>query len=681
MNVSLHEFTIGIKSAYVTTESPCFRPPSWPPPRDWPVVIDRNGAVVSRWGDPIWDFSPWARGHASINFADGKNYERKRYAEPLDAANADLLRLIVTWLIWGPRKFGSVRSVVQYFSVIRGVAALCCRNKIIAADLMRFPAVFEQVPTVIAKSIYPTAITWFHQLYDAREALGFTIFDHAGLTRLAAVAPQHEVVQTPYIPPRIWLYQVQRLHECLSDFVLHQEKVEQCFRFCLDSYTKHYGSLEVALTSSGAKPGPFGYNARKKKTYAGSFSDAAVRFGIGDLLMKWIGAGEGGRLDVDYLSAYFSCVTHAGMAYIANFTLQRRNEVASIRTSCLKWEEDEKLGRVPIICGETTKTDLDSHARWVASPSVEVAVRALSSIAHMRMMCDRMNPMIRPTTADQIDPYLYSSGTEPWGNGLQWSRPYHIRTNLMCFSVLMKYYHRLLDHDQMRITAEDLKMARRLTPNLSEEKGFAVGEVWPLAWHQYRRTGAVNMFASGEISDSTMQQQMKHSTRLMSLYYGRNSTRRHLNNEVQKAVILAMYQAQAERLKIVATSDRFVSPHAPERKQTLVMNVLSAKDLKDLIAMAEKGAVPFRENRLGGCMRDGVCEYGGIESVARCGGGDGGKPCMDVLYDRNKELKVRADLRRLNEELKLLRSGQPRYNQKIMERRAMENYLDAISTC
>jgi hypothetical protein len=230
----------------------------------------------------------------------------------------------------------------------------------------------------------------------------------------------------------------------------------------------------------------------------------------------------------------------------------------------------------------------------------------------------------------------------------------------------------------MRVTPEDLEIARRLTPNLPKEK-FAIGKVWPLAWHQYRRTGAVNMFASGDISDSTMQQLLKHSSRLMPLYYGRNHSRLHFNKEVQKAVLMEMYRSQANIVKAAVTGDRFVSPHSQERKEAFVVNVLSAKDINELTAMAKKGTITFREHRLGGCMKAGVCEYGGIESVARCAGGDGRKPCTDVLYDRAKEPNVRADLRRVAEEIKLLPAGHPRYNALIEERLAMENYLNAIS--
>jgi hypothetical protein len=681
MNVLLQDLTIGIDSGLITSKSLNYRPPSWPPPREWPVVIDKDGLVVSRWGDPIWNISPWAGKRMTLNFADGKA-ENLGQAKALDAKNADLLRMVATWFIWGRNAVSAANSVKTKLNLIRPIVMLCSRNGISADNLWRFPKVLERVLEVIQPSNYDATIAILHRLYDAKEILGFTIVNPDGLGRLAKARPNHERMQTPYIPPRIWMYQITRLRECLMDFLAHREQIEACFRFCLDAYTKNYGSLEAALAPGrDYLRGPFASESKRYPTctYQGTFAETAARFGIAKLMTKWCDSNKE-QLQIQTLSNYFSLVTHAGMMYIANFTLQRKEEIGSLRASCMRWEDDEELGRVPIICGETTKTDPDSDARWVASPSVEAAIEAASAVARLRMLCDSANPLIGPTAADQKDPYLYGVRSEPWGAGVGRLRPYHIRGEVESVAIMSKLgCKKLFDSEHLRITREDLEVARQITPSLPESE-FAVGKVWPLGWHQFRRTGAVNMFADGSVSDSTMQQQLKHSTRLMSLYYGRGHSHLQLNKDVESAVIVAMYQAQAEMIKRAASGDRFMSPNAPDRKEALVINVLNAKDANELTEMAKKGKVAFREHRLGACMKAGVCEYGGIESVARCAGGDGGKPCTDVLYDPMKEPQVRADLRRVTEEIKMLPTGQPRYNALVEERRAMENYLNVIST-
>lgn len=675
----LQEMTIGVETLLITPESPNYRVPSWPPPRDWPVVVDKNGEVISRWGDARWNLTPWAGHSVSLNFGDGER-RAGREAAGLDTENANILRMLATWLLWGPQAARRVITIRTNFTLIRPILVLCSQNGISASRLMRFSNVFDQLPEVVRSSNFMAAITLLQRFYDARDFLGFTIVDQNGIQRLLAAAPKYEHVQTPYIPSRIWLYQLKKLRECLTDFQEHREQIHSCFHYCLSVYAEKAGSLQAALEpkTHWDRRSPFNRDFSDHSDFPGTFHDVAARFGIADILDKWA-QNYKTQSDPRTFSDYFTLVTFAGLAYISNFTLQRKEEVGSLRSSCLVWEDDEQFGRVPIICGETTKTMQDTDARWVASPSIEIAVQTLSAIARLRMIADIANPLIKPSVADQNDPYLSSCPTEPWGRGLAQARPYHIRIVTRDIGTALKTIApTLFDAEAMRITAADLELARRMTPNLPEEY-FSIGKVWPLAWHQYRRTGTVNMFASGEISDQTIQHQLKHSSRLMPVYYGRNHSKLLLNKEVQAAVMAAMHEAQAKAASRAATSGDYISPCASTRKEAMAVNVLSANDMKDLLAMAKKGSIAFRENRLGGCMKAGVCEYGGIESVARCAGGQNIKPCPDVLYDRRREPQIRADVRRIKEEIKILPSGHPRSNALMRERDAMENYLDAIS--
>lgn len=675
----LNEFTIRINTDLVTSASPNFRLPTWPPPRDWPVVIDRDGKIVSRYGDPRWDLTPWHGKSMILDFGDGETRSGSR-APRLDTENADIMRKIAIWLAWGPNALETTQTLYNYFKLIKTVVAKCSHSGISAARLMRHPKVLESVAESMAQSSYDTTILLLHRIHDNREVLGFTIADAHGIKQLINAAPDYKRKQTQYIPARIWTYQVTRLHECLMDFLAYQEKIEACFRFCLDAYAKNYGSLQGALASGrDNSKNPFSTGAAGYAgSYHGKFFETAARFDIAELLVKWATPNRA-EMTVSALSTYLSVVRFAGLAYIANFTLQRMEEVGSLRTDCLIWEYDEKFGRLPIIRGETTKTDPDSDARWIASPSVEAAVDAASAVARLRMLCDRENPTLRPIDSDQKNPYLNSASTEPWG-AAHVTQQYAIRSRVASIgNELGKCGKQLFDLEQLRITSADLMIARRLNPGLDEAK-FAVGRIWLLTWHQYRRTGAVNMFSSGLISDSSMQQMLKHATRLMSLYYGRNHGSLHLNKDVAANVVNAMYEAQAEKLTVAASGDRFVSPHSPEHKDTLVVRVLSAKEVKGLIAMSKRGTISFRENRLGGCMKSGACEYGGIESVARCAGGNGDKPCTDALFDREKEVQVRADMRRVTLELERLSAGHPRYNALIREYKAMENFINVIST-
>lgn len=680
--IDVKEFGLRIPSAYLTPSHRSYRPPSWPPPRDWVLSEDRDGNVVSQWGNPVWDLSPWVGKAIRLDFIGGRRINGR---ERLDADNADLMRLLTTWRIWGPRAVTAATTVLtQFFNPIRRIISLCSQNGVLASDLMRFPRVLDQIPGVITASSFQQTIVELHRLWDARQQIGFCLVDEQGLKRLLEIGPkgEHEPKQTPYIPPRIWAYQVQRLRECLDDFLAHEEKVRACFEFCLDAYVRNYGSLKGALLHDRIKSkNPFqSFEERSSRTgglYLGPFEPVAQRFGIRDLLKRWFKSPARG-LGVPQFAGYLTMVQYAAIAYIANFTLQRIREAASLRADCLMWEMDPKFGRVPIICGETTKTDPDSDARWPTSPSVEGAISVAASIARLRVRCAAANDAVRPTQDDQQNPYLFGRAFEPWGGGTEdWS--YSILPTPIGYGNVVQLYPLLFDTERLRISAEDLKIAQMLTPSLTADERFAVGRVWPLAWHQLRRTGAVNMFASGLLSDSSIQLLLKHSSRLMSLYYGRGYAKLHVNEDVERAVVEAMYETMAHKLQ-AAMSDRFVSPLGPERKQAILVNLIGQKDFRTLVAAGRRGQTSFRENRLGCCTKRGTCSYGGIESVARCAGADGARACADALFDRSKAPDVEKDLERLNRHLARVPTDSPAHKALLAERKGLENFLNVVRT-
>ena len=111
-----------------------------------------------------------------------------------------------------------------------------------------------------------------------------------------------------------------------------------------------------------------------------------------------------------------------------------------------------------------------------------------------------------------------------------------------------------------------------------------------------------------------------------------------------------------------------------------MVNILRAKDVNQLKDWAKAGKVSFRETRLGGCMKQGPCEYGGIESVSYCAGGDGKVPCMDALFDKERETQVRAQAQDTTAQMEQISSEHPKYDALKQELRAMENYLNVISS-
>ncbi|CAM4329767.1 Integrase [Comamonas aquatilis] len=682
--MQLENLSLKIVSPVVSPSAANFRPPNWPPPPDWAPVLDSQGHPVCYYKDSIWPLRSWSgqSGRAKqLNFGDGG----KSKTAPIARDNADLLRLLMTWRIWGPRGARTIGSIKNAYDPLRSIMVLCSQEGICASELMRFPTVVDQIAARIPSSKYSYVIGLLHDLYDARDSLGFVLLDREGISRLVAATPIHSKEQTPYIPPRIWAYQVTRLRSFLDDFLEHRQQIEECFGFAWEAYAHNFGSHSSAFTKKGKTtvlpfqdPEVTRVNGiRKGLVIHGPFAFTEARFGLGELFDRWLGKDDGRRtLGIVRLTQFLSLASLVGLKYLLNFSLMRVNEAWNLRADCLLVEKDEKLGDVYMLRGETTKTDPDSDARWPVSSSTSVAVSVMSVIARLRMLCARHNPLLDLSEEEITNPFLLGPAHEPWSNdGGRGKARKQIRQSYQSYAVYLGKFPHLFDREVLKITEQDLQTARLIEPSLNESE-FAVGLVWPLAFHQLRRTSAVNMLSSGMVSESSLQHQLKHLSRAMTLYYGHNYARLSLDPETRGVYLRTMYEALARELANIV-SPRFVSPHGESRKLQIVA-LISESDSKKLESAGRKGEISARQIRLGFCMKRSACTYGGIESIAHCGGGDTGTPCMDVLYDKEQEKKILQYEQDLNNRLQTTPANSPRHNSLQAEKRSTENYYDVI---
>lgn len=670
--MSLDVLGLQIDSALAHPGTRNYRPPSWPPPPDWAPVLDAQGKPQCRYSDSIWPLDLWAGTPLKLNFGDGKTRGART-----NRANADLLRQCAAWFMWGPRGCRAATSLANKVLTIKPLFVACAAEGIVAADLMRFEAVIDKVAAYLAPSNFDYAITVLHELLDAREQLGFCLLDQGGLGRLAQLAPNHEQQQTPYIPPRIWSYQLSRPRECLEDYAKHQERVEDCFAFCLDAYARNYGSLKLAVSSQWYRnKAPFqNRKSRRGCQYHGSFKLTADRFGVTDLIERWVGpfTEEKGEHRIGMFSRYLDVVCKAGLVYLLNFSLMRIEEAYSLRSDCLLIEKDEKFGDIPMLIGETTKTDPDSDARWPVSKSASLAIDAMKHIAGLRMRCAKERGDIGLTPEDEANPYLISYQYEPWSRGKH--KPYGTRPQTRSYQLELAASPRLLDVSQITIKEEDLRMARLLTPSLDSER-FKVGLPWPFAWHQLRRTGAVNMLSSGDVDDSSLQLLLKHHSRVMTLYYGRNHSRLALSEDTRTLFLKTMYEEIGRDLRKLS-SPQFVSPLGESRK-TAIVTFIKQTDALALDKAAQQGKVGARRIRAGFCVNYRPCPYGGIEAIAHCLGGDDGKGCPDLLLDVQKKDSIQLYEKVVDDQLKVVHPASPRYESLQAEKRAIGRFYAVV---
>lgn len=604
--------------------SPVHELPRWPPPNDWPVSINAKGDVLSRVEDAIYDVSPYAKLGTRIRFDDIR----------LTRANRRKFQRVVCWWMWGSRGRITALTVANYATIIKPFFILASSLRVDASTFSNIRQAAQKLASVIGKSMFDTFLMLLDELYIHRHEVGFTLLDRRFLTDLARLMPDHKMQQTPYIPPRIWLYQVTRLKACVDDFMRHRERLEQLFHFCLSAYVKNYGSVEAACEPGGARRlGPFTSDVSNPHEYLGPFAEIAERFGVNDLLSKWQRADAGKEVDeslvgVQRLAAYFNLVQAASLAHILNFTAMRSVEAKDLRASCFLTENHDQFGEVCLIRGNTTKTRRESGTVWITSPSVRDSVTAMATVAKLRARVGAQDPNVYLSDLDVEDPLLYTPGYEPWmfvGKVVRAEGP-GARQRLG-YNQILERFPALFDPKELAITEEDLHIARQITPTLDPGE-FKVGVVWPLASHQLRRTAAVNMTASGIVDIRSLQYQLKHVTRTQSLYYGRGFTKLRLNDRAIQEYVRTAYEMlalQADRL----SDNRYLSPLGPESKQR-ILSFIDGFDEKGRNKAVKRGLISFRTTFLGLCTKNGPCPFGGFDNVSQC------TRCTDALLDRQK---------------------------------------------
>ncbi|KGD62560.1 hypothetical protein T9A_00851 [Alcanivorax jadensis T9] len=628
---------------------------------------------MSVYGDDYWDFS--AIGYYGFNFG----------RHGLSCENIALIKQAMVFIIYHPRLFpGRVKSCRSYFDLLVKIGGVCDRYDIKISDLHKFPRVFSAVFDVIKSVRIKHSISQLHKLKLYERELGFSIASDGFLKLLAREVKEHEAVQHPYIPPRIWSYQVERLSEVLNDFLQHQAAIEKAFKWMHKAYVHNLKVVSPCYQSPFSERNLYRDN---RVLYKGNFDTFLHERRLFSLFDKWLEPEKKSVYGYSYstqsFSKYLTFVRDASIIFILNFSLQRKKEATSLRRDCFHVEIDKYLGEVCILIGETTKTDEDSDARWVVPNTIKKAIDICTCIARLRLSVLRED--IDLSREDRENPYLMFPSTEIWSSNSSKVRSSFMRHGALVSHRALDYDNvlrrglKLFDDDVIRITEEDAQMALSLTPNLYEREWFEVGKPWRFSCHQLRRTLAVNMFSSREVSVSSIQHQMKHLSRNMTLYYGRHYTNLRLNSVAEAALVLESYNNVYQRLiEVIDDEVNNVRPHGKILGFDTVIDLVDAGEEKKLMKLIRDGQVGVRRTLLGFCMKAGSCEYGGIESISKCMVGDGGGVCADAIFKRKNKDKLLRLREFHHNEIERLPPGSMRVGALKKEIYAIGVYIDAI---
>lgn len=594
------------------TNMPNFELKHWPPQDTDPIMCDEKGQVVSYFADNIWKLTPYATKSLSLNF--GVPVYGQKYV--LDLENMRLFKTIACYWLYGIDQVNTVTNLINRCDILKPLIYTCSIHGILISELSDHPEIFEAIAQKYKSR--KKLIFLLENLLMASNEIGFTILDKYALKNFRNYDNKVEYEQFAYIPPRIWLYQVKRLEACIDDFVLNQNNIQQAFAELLVVYEKY---------PTNKRPNRI---PREKLCH-----EILEKYSIYSLFETWLGYNKN-NAKITYFSSYLSLVTKACLAFIANFSLMRSGEAHSLKYGC--FHTDIVDGETYyFIRGKTTKTQQDENAVWVVPKIVEKAVKVAEAICELRFNYANSLALVQKTI-DKAQPFLFISAYEPWcpsHKNIDLNKPY-LNKQSRKYKELIDKWHKVFDKNEIIIQREDLKIAQEMTKKLNSEE-YAVGKIWPFSWHQLRRTGAVNMLASGLVTEQSLQYQLKHANMFMSLYYANNFYK--LNFKLDKSVgdlYLEELHQHKVRENVDLVKNHVVSPHGEKRKSQVISTVTQAEH-DELLKRSKEGKIQYRQTLLGGCTKPGLpCAYGGFNDITHCMGGDNSVACQDVLLDKHK---------------------------------------------
>lgn len=145
---------------------------------------------------------------------------------------------------------------------------------------------------------------------------------------------------------------------------------------------------------------------------------------------------------------------------------------------------------------------------------------------------------------------------------------------------------------------------------------IVVGKLWPLAFHQLRRSLAVYAHRSGMVSLPALKAQLQHITQEMAAYYSDGFSRavnlvfdkKHFSHEWQAAKAESSYFAYAMG---VLFSDEDLLGRGVQR----MANTVELRSRQATLRLFEENKLAYRETPLGGCVSTEDCKIDPLEPI------------------------------------------------------------------
>jgi hypothetical protein len=582
------------------TTKPCY------PSDNFVISRDLAGNVLSRYGDLSYDLSPYSstkKGKTKIPFdAIAKKYQSEAH-----------------WLWFICYRFGKGRNKNNYsvsvlYSRFTGFIKPLCRfaklhnvSAIQVLETKKLLAKFihKNNTAMFNKQVLPT-LTLYHSLTDL---IGFNVAFTDSVIDILNKRNQTTSTkknQTELIPPRLYGIWLKEAWSIVEEFESNSDGI------------KH-----MTYQLANEKP-------PHKKEYTPDMRIGAWDCWIDRFNLSILANSRDFSTSRRSFCLYLSDVMLICKGLIHFYSGMRDDEVLSLNYHCLQLDKVNNRKRARLLGNTTKYIGSKKQAQWVTTLDIERVITVLQTIVEpiANLIDVTLEPNIKkgetPCPLFLTTNYLISQGyrkRHPFGKTKNWSG------NSSSLSI-----NTLFNSDLMRISEEDIEYLEKFEPERNwRQSKYAVGNIWHIKSHQYRRSLAVYSAQSGLVSIGSLQLQLKHLCQEITFYYGNGAERagnifdikskNHMAHEFLKEKPLADYTAWVwqilfsdEKLDGIngKVIERTIKANTPERQTVL------RQDRKKTIKQFKDGQRAYTETPLGGCEKTTPCDKKLMHSITAC---------------------------------------------------------------
>lgn len=549
-------------------------------PADMVVSRDAENAPASRYGDAAWDFSSLS--------TDGAKALTLHFHPVDDASDPELAARIREQhkaLIWLYIDAGKVRAPGSMGMANRALAAWCKTATDRRVDLFTLLTNPEWVAedSALLNTTYvkltPGLVT---TLWRHRESLGVDAEVRLQLIKQAVsreAKGRPETRQTPLIPSRVYCV-------ILGSLVERMDLIEREIDTLLDAYRRSMAASRDAPASASTMQ-RLTVRAKALADVVEAMKALGYEPTSGCALNKFIA----GRLLDHQVALMLILVAFSGM---------RRGEVSILPLEeCLR--EFEHLGVTHYeLHGFTHKLNNGQKAptSWITSHQGARAVGLAARMARAILA----EAGLAPTACQKT---LLFPSTE---------NPYRSKAN----RAIDKALTRLRVQVCPLIEQPDLEELDRLELARDWQRDdIEVGNRWPLALHQLRRSLAVYAHRSGMVTLPALKAQLQHVTQEMTSYYADGFSRAanlvfdkdHFSHEWNAAKAESSYFGYT--LGLLFSDEDFFGGVTEQR----ISRVVESRSREDTLRLFEQNKLAYRETVLGGCVSTEECKVQPLEPI------------------------------------------------------------------